>query len=65
MGQKEEWTFSPIYLHTEMQIIYIEKIKEENRTLLMDATGGLTRIDKNMEVYLLKDISDLRKLGFP
>jgi hypothetical protein len=47
-----------------MQIIYIEKIKEENRTLLMDATGGLTKIDKNMEVYLLKDISDLRKLGF-
>jgi hypothetical protein len=45
-----------------MQIIDIEKIKEENRTLLMDATGGLIRIEKNMEVYLLKDISDLRQL---
>jgi hypothetical protein len=40
-----------LHLHIEMQIRCIDKIREENRTLHMDATGGLTRIDKNMGEY--------------
>jgi len=62
-----------LHIHTEQTIKCIEHIKEHVRFLHIDATGSLTRIDKTMAEYgqilnygfLLKDFSDLEKLGYP